>query len=120
MRRFNTIADRQLSTKDLTPFSFSFFLQAASLIIRLFRVFYEEAFTTEAPSSQRSEKFLIKNSFLGVLRASAVQSPSPVFIGKPEDPIILHKDLQFSVSGDLLFQPRREVGETSRFRLEAR
>ena len=46
-------------------------------IIRLFRVFCEEVFTTEAPSSQRSENFLIKNSLLRVLRAFAVQSPSP-------------------------------------------
>ena len=44
---------------------------------RLFRVFCEEVFTTEAPSSQRSENFSIKNSLLRVLRASAVQSPSP-------------------------------------------
>jgi hypothetical protein len=54
-------------------------------------VFYEEASTTEAPSSQRSENFLIKNSILCALRASvvrqahyvlspskdAMQSPSP-------------------------------------------
>ena len=52
--------------------------------------FCEEVFTTEAPSSQRSENFLIKNSLLRALSASAlkivadpsfggsaVQSPSP-------------------------------------------
>ena len=43
----------------------------------LFRVFCEKVFTAEAQSSQRSENFLTKNSFLRVLRASAVQSPSP-------------------------------------------
>jgi hypothetical protein len=36
----------------------------------------EEEFTTEAQSSQSSENFLIKNSLLRALRASAVQSPS--------------------------------------------
>jgi hypothetical protein len=34
-------------------------------------------YTAEARSSQRSENFLIKNSLLRVLRASAVQFPSP-------------------------------------------
>jgi hypothetical protein len=34
-------------------------------------------FTTETQSSQRLESFLIKNSLLCVLGASAVQSPSP-------------------------------------------
>jgi hypothetical protein len=52
-------------------------LGPAGLIIRLFRVFCEEVFTTEAPSSQRSENFLIKNSLVRVLRAFAMQSPSP-------------------------------------------
>ena len=69
-----------------------------SLLLWLFRVFYEEAFTTEAPSSQRSENFLIKNSFLGVLRASAVQSPSPVFTGKPEDPLFYVR-AEYSITG---------------------
>jgi hypothetical protein len=44
---------------------------------RLFRVFCEEVFTTEAQSSQRSENFLTKNFLLCVLRVSAVQYPSP-------------------------------------------
>jgi hypothetical protein len=35
---------------------------------RLFQVFCEEVFTTEAQSLQRSENFLIKNSLLRVLR----------------------------------------------------
>src|SRR6267378_4509281 len=39
--------------------------------------FLVKKFTTEAQSSQSSEYFFIKNSFLRVLRASAVQSPSP-------------------------------------------
>jgi hypothetical protein len=43
---------------------------------RLFRIFCREGFTTEAPSSQRSEDFLIKTSLLGVLSVSAVQTPS--------------------------------------------
>jgi hypothetical protein len=42
------------------------------LFFRRFRVFCKEVFTTEAPSSQRSENFLIKNSLLRVLRVSAV------------------------------------------------
>jgi hypothetical protein len=37
---------------------------------RLLRVFYEEAFTAEVPSSQRSENFSIKNS-------SPVHYPNP-------------------------------------------
>jgi hypothetical protein len=55
-------------------------------IIRFFWVSCEEGFTTEAQSSQSSENFLIKNSLLRALRASAVQSPDPLFTGKPEDP----------------------------------
>src|SRR5262245_3753102 len=47
-------------------------VKVSSLIDRLFRVFCKEVFTAEAPSSQRSENFLIKNSLLRVLRASAV------------------------------------------------
>ncbi len=43
----------------------------------LFQVSCEEEFTTEAQSSQSSENFLIKNSLLRALRASAVQFPSP-------------------------------------------
>jgi hypothetical protein len=41
-------------------------MSALSYKKSLFRVFCEEAFTTEAPSSQRSENFLIKNSLLRV------------------------------------------------------
>ena len=37
----------------------------------------KENFTTEAQSSQSSEYFLIKNSLLRALRASAVQFSSP-------------------------------------------
>src|SRR4030095_7255264 len=44
---------------------------------RFFRVYCEGIFTTETRSSQRSEYFLIKNSLLCALGASAVQSPSP-------------------------------------------
>jgi len=43
----------------------------------VFRVFYEEICTTETQSSQSSEYFLVKNSFLRDLSASAVQFPSP-------------------------------------------
>ena len=45
-----------------------------TLKIWLFRVSCEEVFTTETPSSQSSEYFLIKNSLLRVLRASVVSS----------------------------------------------
>ena len=54
-----------------------FLHSSKQLTFWLFRVFCEGVFTTEAPSSQRSENFLIKNSLLRVLRAFAVQSPSP-------------------------------------------
>jgi hypothetical protein len=77
--------------------------------VRFFRVSCEGIFTTETPISQSSEYFLIKNSLLRALRASAlktvadpsfggsaVQSPSPyaeitlpgLTIRKPEDPIM--------------------------------
>jgi hypothetical protein len=48
---------------------------------RLFRVDCEGVFTTEAQSSQSSEYFFNKKSLLRVLRASAVQSPSPALRG---------------------------------------
>ena len=65
-----------------------------SVMSQLFRVYSEGVFTTEAQSSQSSEYFLIKNSLLRALRASAVQSTSPraeielpgLTIRKPEDP----------------------------------
>jgi hypothetical protein len=44
-----------------------------------FRVYYEAIFTTETQSSQRSEYFLIKNSLLCALSASAVQAPDPYY-----------------------------------------
>jgi hypothetical protein len=40
----------------------------------LFRIVFKPFFTTETPSSPRSEYFLIKNSFLSVL---SVQNPNP-------------------------------------------
>ena len=63
----------------------------------LFSVSCEKGFTTEAQSSQRSENFLLKNSFLRALRASAVQTPSPctemalarLATQKPEEPKFL-------------------------------
>jgi Ca2+/Na+ antiporter len=42
-----------------------------------FRDWCEKESTTEVQSSQSSDNFLSKNSFLCVLRASAVQFPSP-------------------------------------------
>jgi hypothetical protein len=70
---------------------------AIPFIVWFFRVYCEGIFTTETPSSQSSEYFLIKNALLRALRASAVQSPSPyaeialpgLTIRKPEDPIVL-------------------------------
>src|SRR5262245_55514208 len=48
-----------------------------SFLFWLLRIFYEGVFTAETPSSQSSEYFLIKKSFLCALRASAVQFPNP-------------------------------------------
>ncbi len=47
-----------------------------AVFIGFFWVFWEEIFTTETQRSQSSEYFLIKNSFLCALCASAVQTPS--------------------------------------------
>ena len=61
---------------------------------RLFRVFCEEGFTTEAPSSQRSEDFLIKTSLLGVLSVSALKIVAdPSFGGSAvQTPSLLHRN----------------------------
>jgi len=55
--------------------AFSYYLKIylSTIFFRLLQVSSEEEFTTEA---QSSEDFLINNSLLRDLRASAVQSPS--------------------------------------------
>ncbi len=53
------------------------FLYRGSLDRRLFRDYCERVFTAETRSTQSSEYFLIKISFLRVLCASAVRYPNP-------------------------------------------
>jgi hypothetical protein len=57
----------------------------------LFRVYCKEAFTTETQSSQSSEYFLLKHA---LLRASAVQSPSPASQGSLKRRIVKQNEFK--------------------------
>lgn len=65
-KKLESILEKASGGKALGVTRYRWTSEATYLFIWLFRVFCEEVFTTEAPSAQRSENFLIKNSSLRV------------------------------------------------------